>query len=200
MTVSVTAASPISTSRRTATTASPRHWRSGWATHRCRSDMAAPRRAARRPRDRSPAGRRVDGRRCDLRERFRRAGHAAGLRGPITADNSLLGRAADDFFGFAVYGLSAGEFVAWSPFVYFCDPEGHCGGSIGAVTPSTGLATSGRLSLENSAFGHVQDQGTTLSAALNGSTHVLIVGQPEANIVSLLKYGDSIFRNGFETR
>ncbi|MGN6517956.1 MAG: hypothetical protein ACTHK2_00850 [Dokdonella sp.] len=124
-----------------------------------------------------------------------------GLHGPITADNSLLGRAPDDFLGYAIYGQRTGAFAAWSPYVHYCDPQGHCGGSIGAVTPFAGNEfTPGRVSLDNSVFGHVENQGTTLSAALGGMSPVLLVGQPEANIVSLLTFGGTIFRNGFEAR
>ena len=122
-----------------------------------------------------------------------------GIKGIVSATNSLVGVAANDSVGSGfdtAPGLTAyanGNYVVASP--HF-----HNGALVDAGAISVGRASGGTIGFidsRNSVIGTIAGGGPQMVFDYDAIRDTLVVGQPAANIVSLLK-GDELFGNGFE--
>jgi len=123
----------------------------------------------------------------------------SGISGAVSANNSLVGVAANDSAGSGFDsepGLAAyanGNYVVASP--HF-----HNGALVDAGAISVGRAsggTNGFINSRNSVIGTIAGGGPQMVFDYDAIRDTLAVGQPAANIVSLLN-GDELFGNGFE--
>lgn len=123
----------------------------------------------------------------------------SGISGPVSAANSLIGSSAGDNLGsgyehdpgFRTY--ANGTYVIGSPQVH----NGAIAGA-GAVSLIRGSGgTIGPVNPGNSVIGRVAGGGESMVFDYDPSHDTLIVGQPAANVVTLLR-ADLLFWNGFQ--
>jgi len=123
----------------------------------------------------------------------------AGISGPVSAGNSLVGITAGDNVG-SGYEHSNG-FLAYSNGTYVVGSPQFDNGAIvdaGAVSLIRGSGgTVGPLNANNSVIGTVAGGGETMVFDYDPGHDTLVVGQPAANMVSVFK-ADLLYKNGFE--
>ena len=114
--------------------------------------------------------------------------------GVVSAANSLVGTVAGDSTGgTGVSYTNNGNYIVTSY-------NWHNGGIVDAGALSLGRGTGGTVGpilAANSVRGTVTSAGHTMTGDYDDARDTLIVGQPAANIVSLLK-ADLLFLSGFE--
>jgi hypothetical protein len=122
------------------------------------------------------------------------ANGSTGLVGVVSAANSLVGTVAGDSTGgTGVSYTNNGNYIVTSY-------NWHNGGIVDAGALSLGRGTGGTVGpilAANSVRGTVTSAGHTMTGDYDNVRDTLIVGQPAANIVSLLK-ADLLFLSGFE--
>jgi len=112
----------------------------------------------------------------------------AGIVGPVSASNSLVGSTEGDRVGSGYYpsdmwALSDGHYVV---------PSSHWDNSAivdaGAVTWGHGTdGTAGLITAENSVLGTAESGGASMRWAYDSVNHQIVVGRPADNIVTLFR-------------
>ncbi len=115
---------------------------------------------------------------------------STGLTGQVAATNSLVGTNILDRVGYPD-ALGDGNYVVRSP---------NWNAGMGAITLARGdIGVTGPILPSHSVLGTVAQQGISMTFAYDATRAQLVVGQPAANIVSLLKLPPDLpFTNGFE--
>lgn len=110
----------------------------------------------------------------------------------MSPDNSLVGTPSHS--GSIVTALSDGNYVISNRFSLFGEIESN--GSVTLADGPSGL--SGTIAPWNSV---ISDTSSYLSwiAAYDAARRRLVVGRPEANLVTLLTVSEQIFASGFES-
>lgn len=119
---------------------------------------------------------------------------SSGTTGVVSPANSLVGSSSGDAVGgTAVIAFSDGNYAVRNPLW-----DNGALVNAGAVTFGTGNgSTIGAISADNSVRGTVASGGASMSVAYDAARVTLVVGQPAANLVTLLS-PDLVFKNGFE--
>jgi hypothetical protein len=104
-----------------------------------------------------------------------------GVTGAVSANNSLVGSTVHDFDGCVIAAQPDGNYVVVSK---YWDDAGLV--DAGAVTLAPGQrAAKGNISSVNSVLGTVASKGTTLVVVYDASNKWVLVGEPQANQVTL---------------
>ncbi len=113
-----------------------------------------------------------------------------GLTGQVSASNSLVGTNSLDRVGYP-NTLSDGNYVVRSP---------NWNAGMGAITLARGdIGLTGPILPSHSVLGTVAQRGISMTYGYDATRAQLVVGQPAANIISLLVLPlDLPFGNGFE--
>lgn len=117
----------------------------------------------------------------------------AGLIGPVSASNSLVGTTSADAIGNnAAVALNNGNYLSFSPLW-----NAQAAGDVGAVTISR--SATGPLNSINSVFGTAAGGGNSLVYSYSPTVSRAAVGRPNSNIVTIFIVSDTVFSDGFET-
>lgn len=104
-----------------------------------------------------------------------------GVKGSISAANSLLGSTANDQVGAAMIALANGNYV-----VRTAGWDRDADTDAGAVTLGNGATgTFGTITVENSVLGAVAGGGAPLAPGYDPAREKLLVGQPAASVVTI---------------
>jgi hypothetical protein len=106
-----------------------------------------------------------------------------GCSGPVSAGNSVVGRAPHDQVGYALYALADGSYVVSSPGVG--NPPASNSGALTWCSQDTPCI--GPLPAANTVLGDAQNMGNDLRFAFDTVNHQLAVGQPVLQRVTLLR-------------
>ncbi len=111
----------------------------------------------------------------------------SGTSGVISATNSLVGNAANDWVGESVTVLSNGNYVIRSP-----RWDNGATGDGGAVTWGSGASgIFGSIDATNSVLGLVAGGGMSMNFSYDAFNWQLVVGRPAENIVTLFRLSHS---------
>jgi hypothetical protein len=109
----------------------------------------------------------------------------SGVKGAVTATNSLVGSTAGDGVG-SVSELINGSYLVGSP-----SWDNGPTADAGAITPGSACAdgpTSGVITITNSVRGATEGGGNAMNSAYDSIHHQLVVGRPADNVVTLFPF------------
>ncbi|HET9031445.1 MAG TPA: hypothetical protein VFN25_00935 [Dokdonella sp.] len=115
-----------------------------------------------------------------------------GLTGDVSRSNSLVGTYDRNFMGLQLTSLDDGNYAAGAA-------NGQGSYSINSLTLSNGHhGTSGTVQAWNTLFADIGNATFGTEIAYDATRARLVVGRPNANVVTLFSIDDSIFAGGFE--